>query len=62
MAAHHVGTASRAARPHVAEVHDSDDLLHVMVEPEIRTTACAHARSPGFANILSVRSFLRVPV
>ena len=41
VAAHHVDVAAGAAGTHVAEVHDADDLLHVVVGPEVGAPACS---------------------
>ncbi len=40
MAAHHVDVGAGAAGADVAEVHDADDLLHVVIGPEIGAPAC----------------------
>ena len=35
MAAHHIDAGARAAATDVAEVHDADDLLHIVIGAEV---------------------------
>ena len=54
MPAHHVDMLARTARAHVAEVHDADDLLDIVICAEVwaptcsqlSRLACCHAAAP----------------